>query len=104
MTTEQKRNENRFRFSHEITLGDLCIAIGLIMPFSIWLCSLEFRAETHEKLLTTHESALVLIAKSQEAAAVNNAITEANLENLTARVDQIENRPVGQLKHGGQLQ
>lgn len=89
MSTEKKSG---FTFSKDITLGDLCIALGLIVPFSIWLCSLEFRAESHEKTLAQHELAIQKVNDNQQQIAISQAQTAVTLASISTIVNSLVNQ------------
>ena len=52
MSFKEKDNQNRFRFSKEITLGDALLIVGVI----VMCANLKFKVDDHEKRIAADEA------------------------------------------------
>jgi hypothetical protein len=58
MSFNEKSNSNRWRFSKEITLGDLLLAVTVGLPLVIAAVRLSDRVEDHDRRLSASETAI----------------------------------------------
>lgn len=59
MSYHDKASHNRWRFSKEITLGDLLLAVTVGIPLVIAAVRLSDRVEEHERRIAANETAIV---------------------------------------------
>ncbi len=58
MSYNDKSHHNRWRFSKEITLGDLMLALTVGLPLIIAAVRLSDRVEDHERRISANETAI----------------------------------------------
>jgi hypothetical protein len=91
MSFDEKQNLNRWRFSKEITLGELIIVAGIVfgianVKFTVdqhgtELRTVEARQEADEKVLGVHETRISVIEARHAQEDLNSASANNNNKN-----------------------
>lgn len=76
---------NKFRFSKEITLGDLTLVVGMVLPMIIWLLRMDARMEHLTEAVNKQGGQIEALATTQGILATDQAIVKTMLEERTSR-------------------
>lgn len=68
-----------FRFSREITLGDLVLALAFVTPALIWGANAEARLEQHDRAIASIEAQQIEFQKSLSDTAQTLAVVQTRL-------------------------
>lgn len=76
---------NKFKFNKTITLGDVLIAIGLIVPLVIWLVRLDSKVAVVSAESTKQGTQINSIVESQTELSKDMAIVKTMIEERTSK-------------------